>query len=308
VVGVAPEAELYALKVLGANGSGSYSAVIAALQWAVDNHIQVTNNSYGSSGDPGSTVKAAFDNAEKAGLLNVCAAGNSGNSRGTRDNVIYPARYDSCIAVAATDSSDNRASWSSTGPAVELAAPGVSIYSTLLGGSYGMMSGTSMACPHVAGTAALVIAAGITDVRTQLQRTADDLGSPGRDTWYGFGLVDADEAAGVSPPPPPPGGQLTVSVSTDKPTYRNGQTVTITVKVTDGTNPVAGANVHVDITTANNSKVDLGDKTSDVNGVVTFKYKVNRWAHGVGLYTVNAKASKAGYESGTGSCTFEVNR
>ena len=195
VVGVAPGADLYGLKVLSSSGSGSWSDIIAALQWAVDNGIQVTNNSYGSGTNPGGTVEAAFDNSAAAGILHVAAAGNSGNRKGKGNNVGYPARFDSVIAVAATDSSDNRARFSSTGDTVELAAPGVAINSTQLGGGYVEFNGTSMASPHVAGTAALVIAAGITDVRTQLQTTADDLGKPGRDPHYGFGLVDADEAA-----------------------------------------------------------------------------------------------------------------
>ncbi|MBU2052676.1 MAG: S8 family serine peptidase, partial [Nanoarchaeota archaeon] len=102
VVGVAPEANLYALKVLSSGGSGSYSDVIAALQWCVNNGIQVTNNSYGSSGDPGTNVKEAFDNAYNIhGIIHVAAAGNSGNPPGRGDNIIYPARYDSVIAVAA---------------------------------------------------------------------------------------------------------------------------------------------------------------------------------------------------------------
>jgi len=199
VVGVAPRADLYALKVLNKSGSGSFSAVIAALQWAVDHGIQVTNNSYGSVGDPGTFTHQAFDNAAAAGIINVCAAGNEGAGD---DTVIYPAKYTSCIAVAATDSTNTRIYFSSTGPDVELAAPGVSIYSTRLGGGYTYMSGTSMACPHVAGTAALVIAAGVGDVRTRLQQTADDLGATGRDSWYGFGLVDADEAAAGPAGPP----------------------------------------------------------------------------------------------------------
>ena len=162
VVGVAPEAELYALKVLDAGGSGYYSDVIAALDWAVDNGgIYITNNSYGSSADPGEAVKTAFDNAAAAGILNVCAAGNSGTPPGKGDNVIYPARYESCIAVAATDQSDSRARWSSTGPDLDISAPGVSINSTLLGGGYGEKNGTSMACPHVAGTLALNLKFGI---------------------------------------------------------------------------------------------------------------------------------------------------
>jgi subtilisin len=211
VVGVAPEAKLYALKVLDSGGSGSWSNVIAALQWAVDNGIPITNNSYGSNTDPGSTVKAAFDNSAAAGILHIAAAGNSGNCAGKNNKVSYPARYASVVAVAATNQDDVRPCFSSTGPAVELAAPGVDVNSTLLGGGYGTKSGTSVASPHVAGTAALVIAAGISDtngdgkindeVRKRLQETADDLGAVGKDNQYGYGLVDADEAAIINKAP-----------------------------------------------------------------------------------------------------------
>jgi len=232
VVGVAPEACLYALKVLGANGSGSYSNVIAAVQWAVDHGIQVTNNSYGSSGNPGSIVKAAFDNAEAAGIFHAAAAGNSGNCGANGDNVIYPARWDSLVAVAATASNDARPCFSSTGPDVELAAPGVSVNSTLLGGGYGAKSGTSMASPHVAGTAALVIAAGITDVRTQLQTTADDLGDPGRDPRYGYGLVNA---AAATVPPGPVNNAPTVSITSpaNGSTFGSGTTISFAGSASD---------------------------------------------------------------------------
>ena len=224
VVGVAPEASLYALKVLSASGSGSWSDIIAALDWAVDNGIQVTNNSYGSGTNPGGTVQAAFDNSAAAGILHVAAAGNSGNPKGKGNNVGYPARFDSVIAVAATNENDNRASFSSTGEAVELAAPGVAINSTKLGGGYVEFNGTSMASPHVAGTAALVIAAGIADVRAQLQNTADDLGDSGWDPQYGFGLVDADEAAASTGPV---NDSPTVSITSpaDGSTFDSGATI-----------------------------------------------------------------------------------
>jgi subtilisin family serine protease len=199
VVGVAPEAHLYAVKVLNSVGSGSVSDVIAGIQWSVANGMQVISMSFG--GGDGVGMKAACDAAYNAGIVVVASAGNSGNPAGKGDNVDYPARYDSVIAVAATDSSDNRARWSSTGPAVELAAPGVSIKSTYLGGGYAIKSGTSMACPHVTGTAALVIAAG-GDVRQCLKDTADDLGPTGFDTKYGFGLVDADGDALPDTTPP----------------------------------------------------------------------------------------------------------
>jgi hypothetical protein len=113
--------------------------------------------------------------------------------------MIYPAKFASCIAVAATTSSDVRASFSSTGSDMTLAAPGANILSTFLFGLHLTMDGTSMACPHVAGAAALCIAAGVSDVEGQLIATADDLGEPGWDPWYGHGLVNVAEAVGVDP-------------------------------------------------------------------------------------------------------------
>ncbi len=215
VIGVAPEANLYALKVFSDDGDGYYSDVILALEWCIDtrtdgdpdNDIQVISMSFGSSyyaGDPG--IKPWIDEAYAAGILLVGSAGNEGNQGGGGDNVIYPARYDSVIAVGATDDADRRSSWSSTGHDLELMAPGVSIYSTYWDDTYSTLSGTSMACPHVTGTAALVIAGeGLTnvDVRLRLRETADDLGPAGFDTRYGYGLVDADEAAPAIDTTPP---------------------------------------------------------------------------------------------------------
>ncbi|MFM8581751.1 MAG: S8 family serine peptidase [Planctomycetaceae bacterium] len=201
VIGVAPQAKLYGVKVLGANGSGSFSAIISGLQWCIDNKIAVANLSLGSSTDPGTTVQTAFNNAYAAGLVIVASAGNSGAGV---DTVGYPAKYASVIAVGSTTSTDALSSFSSTGPAVELAAPGSSIYSTVMSGGYGTMSGTSMASPHVTGVAALVVSTGLADsnanglindeVRTILQTTAQDLGTAGRDNSFGYGLVDADAA------------------------------------------------------------------------------------------------------------------
>ncbi len=130
VVGVASEASLYALKVLSASGSGSWSGVIAALQWTVDHGIHIANLSLGSSVDPGDLVATAFENAETAGVVIVAAAGNDGNPSGRGDKVGYPAVYGSVIAVGATDKNDKRASFSSTGSELELMAPGVIINST----------------------------------------------------------------------------------------------------------------------------------------------------------------------------------
>ncbi len=211
-IGVAPEAHLYAVKVLDRRGSGFISDVIDGIYWAKNNGMQVINMSLGCN-CPSDTLKQAVDDAYAAGVVVVAAAGNDGTADGSGDTVIYPAKYDSVVAVAATDSSNVRAWWSSTGPAVELAAPGVSIYSTWKGTGYNTISGTSMASPHAAGTAALVLAAPVlalfdsdangsysaSEVRAALRATADELGAAGVDTFYGYGLVDAKEATTGTP-------------------------------------------------------------------------------------------------------------
>lgn len=246
VIGVAPEAYLYAVKVLDSTGSGWLSDVVGGIQWATTNHMQVISMSLGS--DSGiSSLETACNAAYEAGVLVVAAAGNDYKRLGRTelDTVDYPARYDSVIAVGAIDSSDIKASFSSTGSALELAAPGVSIPSTYLDNSYVYMSGTSMACPHVAGIAALVFASGIdtdydsdgdgkwnaTEVRMKLRDTADDLGSTGWDKWYGYGLVDADEAASTPSvdTTPPNISDLTPSNGS----IINTNTPTISAKVTD---------------------------------------------------------------------------
>lgn len=197
VIGVAPQAWLYGVKVLDRRGSGYVSDVILGIEWSIENEMQVISMSLGTSSDVQS-LHDACDLADDAGIAVVAAAGNSGDTDPDSD-VIYPAKYASVIAVAATDDTDTRASWSSDGPEVELAAPGVDIFSTWKGGEYETKSGTSMACPHVAGTVALVLAAdpelAPDDVRATLQATADDLGEEGFDNYYGHGLVDAEEAA-----------------------------------------------------------------------------------------------------------------
>ena len=203
VIGVSPEADLYGVKVLDRTGSGYVSDIIAGIEWSITNRMQVISMSLGLSSDLVS-LHSACDDAYDAGIVVVAAAGNSGPADNT---VIYPAKYDSVIAVSATDDTDAIASFSSRGIEVELAAPGVSIYSTVPGG-YSAKSGTSMACPHVAGTVALVIASDSaltnTDVRNRLQTTAEDLGPDGRDIVYGYGLVDADEAVQPTVPNTPP--------------------------------------------------------------------------------------------------------
>jgi len=138
----------------------------------------------------------AVDAAYARGALLVAAAGNSGDGDGTTNEVGYPAKYSSVLAVSATAADDSTPWWSSEGAEVELAAPGVSILSTWNDGGYNTISGTSMATPHVSGVAALAIEANPlltnVEIRALLQSTADDLGAAGHDNFYGYGLVDAE--------------------------------------------------------------------------------------------------------------------
>ena len=211
VVGVSPNIDLYAVKVLDDDGVGPASVIVAGIEWAINKGIPVMNMSLGTR-HHNQTLQDTCYKAYNKGHLLVAAAGNSGNRGGGGDNVIYPAKYDSVIAVAASDGDDNRATWSSTGPDVELIAPGVSVLSTWKDDTsrfdpqpfcvevdgecyyYKYGSGTSMSSPHVAGAAALAWAAnpGLdnVEIREILQDTTEDLGMD--DNHQGYGLVRAD--------------------------------------------------------------------------------------------------------------------
>jgi subtilisin family serine protease len=227
IVGVAPEASLYAVKVLDRTGSGYTSSIIFGIEWCINNGIQVISMSFGTSYNSQSLESECLK-AYNKGIVLVASAGNSGPYSHT---VVYPARYSSVIAVAATDSSDTIASFSSRGSELSVAAPGVSILSAYYGSRYTYMSGTSMACPHAAGTVALILkSASLTpvQVKTLLQNTAVDLGSVGFDTSYGYGRIDAASAVGKSAPTPD-FSMSAPSIAINVPSGSSGaQTVTIT--------------------------------------------------------------------------------
>lgn len=202
VVGVAPDAYIYSVRVLDFAATGTASDITAGLEWCLDNNMQIVNMSLGSCQDSIS-VERAIDVLYNNGILLIAAAGNSGNGIGTGDSIDNPARYNSVMAVGATDINDNRASFSSTGPKLEISAPGKDIYSLLPGNKYASLSGTSMASPHVTGVAALIMSANPgmpnVQVRIRLQTTAQNISKGGFEAknWFGYGLVDAVRAVSI---------------------------------------------------------------------------------------------------------------
>lgn len=195
IVGMAPDAELWACKSLDRNGSGWLSDVVACIDWAVSIDADVINMSLGSS-SPSAALESACDSARAAGVFLAVAAGNDGDGNPATDDVDYPGAYASTFAVGATDISDAPAWFTSDGPAVDVAAPGVDILSTTRGGGTGELSGTSMATPHNAGAAALLLGAGfsVDCAEIALQATAVDVGPAGDDVFTGAGRIDVGAA------------------------------------------------------------------------------------------------------------------
>lgn len=215
VSGVAPGASILPVKVMGDDGMGDVGAIANGIVWAADQGADVINMSLGSA-YPSSTLERACEYAFGKGVVLVAATGNEYAA-----SVGYPAAYETVIAVGATGYGGERAPYSNRGTGIDLVAPGGDLskdrdgdgyadgilQETFEGGywTYTFWEGTSMATPHVAAVAALVVAQGVSDpaeVYDVLTSTAVDRGSSGYDTSYGYGSVDAaaavERAAGGS--------------------------------------------------------------------------------------------------------------
>ena len=191
VAGVAFNSPLAICKALNSGGSGSTAGVANCISYLASRGAKVISMSLG--GGASTTLQNAVASAANSGALLVAAAGNAGNT-----STEYPAGYAQVVSVAATDRNDNRASFSNQNPDVELSAAGVDVLSTYgtANNAYATASGTSMATPHVAGVAAVVMGrlGTASATRSKLQATADDLGTPGRDNAFGFGRVSLADA------------------------------------------------------------------------------------------------------------------
>jgi thermitase len=290
VAGTCPKCALYNVRVIDSNGQGTWDQIAQGIIWAADNGAKVISMSLGGP-DPSATLEAAVDYAWNAGAVVVAAAGNDGTT-----TQFYPAAYTHAIAVAATTSSDTRASFSNYGSWVDVAAPGENILSTapdhanaiwLYGVKYGTLSGTSMATPHVAGVAGLVWSSGLCSdnacVRSRIETTADHV--PGTGSDFVWGRVNACTAVGGACNAPSSNQPPTVSIVSPAAGSSVSGTVTIQIRATDAED-AAGALVV-------NWNVDGGAWTRATYNATTGYYEAswNSSSLTAGSHTLNAHVS-----------------
>ncbi|MEX3623724.1 S8 family peptidase [Viridibacillus arvi] len=198
--GVASEANIYAVKVLKANGKGDLIDIIEGVDWAIKKGVDIINISIGTNTNS-ELFKQKIDEARAKGIIVVAASGNYGDTKMT-----YPAKFDNVVSVGATDSKNKIASFSSKGDALNIVAPGAEIISTYTNEMYADANGTSSAAPYVAGMLALYKEAypkkSAEEIIKMLYSNALDLGAKGKDTTFGYGLVQFPSIADIVEEPP----------------------------------------------------------------------------------------------------------
>lgn len=279
--GVAWGAKIMPVRIAAPDGYAYYSTIAQGLNWAADNGAKVANISYGVSGSY--AVQSAANYMRGKGGVVVVAAGNSG----VEENI--PAS-DAMLSVSATDSNDARPSWSTFGPHVDLAAPGVSIYAPTRGGGYGNVSGTSFSSPITAATAALMMSANNklspTEIDSILKSTAQDLGVAGFDPYFGAGRINASKAVVAA--------RNLAATDTQPPV----------INITSPTGGKVTGLVPVDVNYSDNVGVTRAELFVNGNKVATddtgpFAFVWDTTAYSDGAYTLTAKAFDAAGNVGT---------
>ncbi|MEW6207196.1 MAG: S8 family serine peptidase [Acidobacteriota bacterium] len=247
VASVAWDCKIMPLRVSATNGYASVYTMATALTWAADHGARVANISYAASA-MSSVITAAEYFQSKGGVVTI-SAGNTGTLDANTDNPY-------ALTVSATTSTDAMASFSTFGPLVDVAAPGAGVYSTVRGGAYGSVSGTSFSAPIVAGLAGLVMSANPAlngaQVQDVIKQSADDLGSAGRDDQYGWGRINAARAV-----------QMALSTTGD----RDTQAPTVSILA-----PTTGATV--------SGTVNLQASASDNTTVASVSFSIDGTALG----------------------------
>lgn len=191
IAGITWKSKLMPIKAIGADGSGSAVDIAQGIYWATDHGADVINLSVGNY-TSSAALKEACQYAYNNNVVLVAASGNDAT-----DQPSYPAAYDEVLSVAAVDHRKERADFSNFGEYVDVAAPGVDIPSTYIYSDYASLSGTSMACPHVAALASLVRSVHHdmknSDVMELIRQSAVDLGPPGHDQLYGYGMINVNQ-------------------------------------------------------------------------------------------------------------------
>lgn len=279
------------LKALDASGSGSYSNIAKAINYAADNGARVINMSLGGSSNS-STLQNAVNYAWNKGVVLIAAAGNNGN-----DTPVYPGACKNVVAVSATNSSDVITSWSSYGSYVDISAPGESILTTW-GSDYAYVSGTSFSSPVTAATTALMISIQpkLTNSQTVdlLLKNADDLGAAGYDVYYGYGRVNASRAVYAA--------ANAISSDVTAPVVTIGSPANgVIVSGTVGISASATDNVGV-------TKMEiLIDGTLVAQGTAaTISYSWNTLNYADGSHAIVARAYDAANNSGSASISVSV--
>lgn len=262
------------VKVMGADGTGTYSNIAKGIIYAADNGARVINMSLGGS-SASSTLKSAVDYAYSRNAVLVAAAGNSNGP------VLYPAAYTNVIAVAAVDNYDKKASYSCYGPEISVSAPGNGVFSTIRTGDYDMGSGTSFAAPFVAGLAGLILSVEPSlspgKVQEFIEKGADDLGEPGWDQYTGWGRINMARSLALLPQKTADIVPPNVKILSPEDGISTDNHVTIVVEATDNV-AVKEVQFYIDelkVATTNNAPYTYVWQTADLSD---------------GKYTIRAEA------------------
>ena len=325
VVGVAPQVDLYVLKVVDASGNGDYSSVIAALQWAVDEGINVVNMSIGGH-EASQALAEAVEAAYRAHVLMVAAAGNVNPASWIEliygCPVVVPAAYPHVLATTYTNISNELTGFSCTGSQVDFAAPGDQVFSPVPVGTcmlcspygYQPLSGTSMASPHLAGLVALVLSHGIRDanddgllfdeVKAHLCSSTDPGGriattDPRYPNWYGCGVINAGKALVDNPPPVGPAPNLPPVAVADTASTAYQTQVTVAVLANDS-DPDGGTLSVTSVTTPTHGTATINAGTTvtytpaaGYSGPDSFGYSISDGQGGTASATVSITVGPA---------------